>query len=170
MRTATARPLPLAPSTKRAVWASAITTLFVALVAATPRSPFHSVMPREFEPGGPFRWLSDVLGLAGLGQTALFVVGILATTGAALGFLLLLREAWHGRLTLRTVMIIAIVFHAIVLMLPLLFSRDAYSYAYYGRIVSTYGGNPWIDTPRDYPLNSLFWLTWPGWRSTPSVY
>lgn len=170
MQIATARPLPLAPGTKRAVWASAATMLFVALVASTPRSPFHSVLPRDFEPGGPFRVLSDVLGLGRLGQTGLFVVGILATTAAALAFLLLLREAWHGRLTLRTVAIVAVAAHVVVLMLPLLFSRDAYSYAYYGRIVSTYGGNPWVDTPRDYPLNSLFWLTWPGWRSTPSVY
>jgi len=170
MRTATARPLPLAPATKRAVWASAITMLFVALVAATPRSPFHSVLPREFEPGGPFRVLSDLVGLQHLGQTGLFLVGILATTAAAFAFLLLLREAWHGRLNLRTAMIIAVVAHLVVLMLPLLFSRDAYSYAYYGRIVSTYGGNPWVDTPRDYPYNSLFVLTWPGWRSTPSVY
>jgi alpha-1,6-mannosyltransferase len=128
------------------------------------------VLPREFEPGGPFRVLSDVVGLSQLGATGLFVVGILATTAAALSFLLLLREAWHGRLTLRALMVMAVMFHLMVLMLPLLFSRDAYSYAYYGRIVSTYGGNPWVDTPRDYPLNSLFWLTWPGWRSTPSVY
>jgi len=68
MRTATARPLPLAPATKRAVWASAITMLFVALVAATPRSPFHSVLPREFEPGGPFRVVSDLLGLQHLAK------------------------------------------------------------------------------------------------------
>jgi alpha-1,6-mannosyltransferase len=170
MRTATARPLPLAPSTKRAVWASAITTSFVALVAATPRSPFHSVLPRGLEPGGPFRIVSDVIGLDRLGQTGLFLVGILATTAAALAFLLVLREAWHNRLTLRHVLVMAVAFHIVVLMLPLLFSRDAYSYAYIGKIVTSYGGNPWVDTPRDYNLNSLFKLTWPGWRSTPSVY
>ena len=170
MRTATARPLPLAPPTKRAVWASAITTLFVALVAATPRSPFHSVLPRGLEPGGPFRLVSDMVGLDRLGQTGLFLVGILATTAAALAFLLVLRETWHNRLTLRHVLVMAVAFHIVVLMLPLLFSRDAYSYAYIGKIVTSYGGNPWVDTPRDYNLNSLFKLTCPGWRSTPSVY
>jgi hypothetical protein len=152
------------------VWASAISVLFVALVAATPRSPFHSVLPREFEPGGPFRALSDVVGLGNLGQTGLFLIGIAATTACALAFLMLLRETWHGRLTLRHVLVMAVVFHLVVLMLPLLFSRDAYSYAYIGRIVNDYGGNPYVDTPRDWPLNSLFQLTWPGWRSTPSVY
>jgi hypothetical protein len=144
--------------------------LFVALVAATPRSPFHSVLPRGLEPGGPFRLLSDLIGLGRLGQTGLFLVGILATTAGALAFLLLLREAWHNRLTLRFVLLTAVVFHVVVLMLPLLFSRDAYSYAYIGKIVTSYGGNPWVETPRDYELNSLFKLTWPGWRSTPSVY
>jgi len=59
----------------------------------------------------------------------------------------------------------SIAFHAIVLMLPLLFSRDVYSYAFYGRIVTTYRANPYGATPSDFPLNSLFPLTWPGWRS-----
>ena len=170
MRTATARPLPLAPATKRAVWASASSTVFVATVAATPRSPFHSVLPRGFEPGGPFRLVSDLVGLGGLSATALFLIGIAATTCAGLAFLFVLREAWHGRLPLRRVMLIAVAFHLLVLTLPLLFSRDAYSYAYIGRIVNTYGGNPWVDVPRDFEHNSLFPLTWPGWRSTPSVY
>ncbi|HSL12023.1 MAG TPA: hypothetical protein VLA82_11975 [Actinomycetota bacterium] len=170
MRTATARPLPLAPTTKRAVWASAITTLFVAVVAATPRSPFHSVLPRGFEPGGPFRVVSDLLGLGNLGLTALFLLAIAATTAGGIAFLFLLREAWHARLTVRHVALLTIAFHLVVLMLPLLFSRDAYSYAYIGKIVNDYGGNPWVDVPRDYDQIPLFILTWPGWRSTPSVY
>jgi len=58
----------------------------------------------------------------------------------------------------------------LVLTLPLLFSRDVYSYAYYGRIWTTYGGNPYVLTPSDFPINSLWKLTWPGWRATPSVY
>ena len=61
-------------------------------------------------------------------------------------------------------------FHVVVLTLPLLFSRDVYSYAYYGRIVTTYNANPYIATPKDFPFNSLFEYTWPGWRGTPSVY
>jgi alpha-1,6-mannosyltransferase len=52
----------------------------------------------------------------------------------------------------------------------LLFSRDAYSYAFYGRIFNTYGANPYSAAPADFPLNSLFNVTWPGWRATPSVY
>jgi len=71
---------------------------------------------------------------------------------------------------LRTVAILAVAFNVVVLTLPLLFSRDVYSYAFYGRIFNTYGANPYTASPADFPLNSLFNVTWPGWRATPSVY
>lgn len=144
--------------------------LLVAIVSATPRSPFFALLPRDYEPTGPFRWLADLLGLQYLNDPALMFVGLLATVSAAVTFILVLREAWNGRLSMRTVMTLAIVYQVVVVMLPLLFSRDVYSYAYYGRIVSTYGDNPYTSTPQDYPLNSLWQLTWPGWRGTPSVY
>ena len=144
--------------------------LFVALVAATPRSPFPPVLPQGMEPGGPFRWLSDLLGMHRLDESGLMLVGLASTISAAIGFILLAREAFAGRLSMRTAIWLAVAYHVAVLFLPLLFSRDVYSYAYYGRIVSTYGANPYVDTPRDFPLNSLFPLTWPGWRDTPSVY
>lgn len=144
--------------------------LFVAILSATPRSPFFAVMPRDYEPTGPFRWLADLLGLQHLNDSALMFVGLVATLSAAITFILVLREAWHGRMSMRTVMTLAITYQVVVVMLPLLFSRDVYSYAIYGRIVSTYGGNPYTNTPADYPLNSVFELVWPGWRSTPSVY
>ena len=144
--------------------------VLVALVAATPNSPFPPVLPRGMEPTGPFRWLSDLLGLGSLNATALMFVGLLATTTAAIGFILVLREAWNGRLSMRTVLILSVIYVVAVLTLPLLFSRDVYSYGYYGRMVSTYGVNPYVETPRDFDLNSLWRYTYPGWRSTPSVY
>jgi Glycosyltransferase family 87 len=164
------RPSSLVPNAKRAVAASIIGMVFVAIVSATPNSPFYPVLPTGMEAANPLRWLSGVLGLGHLDITALMFVGLIATICAAVGFVLLIREAWAGRIPVRTVVILAIVFHAIVLMLPLLFSRDVYSYAFYGRIVSTYRANPYGATPSDFPLNSLFPLTWPGWRGTTSVY
>jgi alpha-1,6-mannosyltransferase len=160
----------LEPNAKRAVAAWLLGMIFVALVSATPNSPFYPVLPSGMEAANPLRWLSSVLGLGHLDITALMLVGLLATASAAIGFVLLVREAWAGRIPVRTVVLLAIVFHAIVLMLPLLFSRDVYSYAFYGRIVSTYHANPYGATPSDFPLNSLFPLTWPGWRGTTSVY
>ncbi len=170
VQVSTQRPFSLAPKAKRAVAASIGGMVFVALVCATPNSPFYPLLPIGMEAANPLRWMSGVIGLGHLGTTPLMIVGLLATISAAAGFVLLVREAWAGRIPVRTVVLLAIGFHAIVLMLPLLFSRDVYSYAYYGRIVSTYGGNPYVLTPSDFPLNGLWHLTWPGWRETPSVY
>jgi len=170
MRAVHARPQPLARSARHALWASAGSMGFVAIVAATPNSPFPAILPRDYEPTGPFRWLGDLLFLPHLGHTPLMVLGLLAMVSTGIAFLLVLREAWHGRLSMRAVAIVAVVFHVVVLTLPLLFSRDVYSYGYYGRIVSTYNANPYITTPKDFHLNSLFRYTWPGWRGTPSVY
>ena len=170
MRSSPTRSRPLAPSTKRAIAASVASMAFVALVSATPNSPFNPILPATERAFGPLRWISSLLGLGHLDPAGLMLVGLLATTSAAVGFLLILREAWNRRISLKMVVLLAIGFHLLVLMLPLLFSRDVYSYAYYGRIVSTYGGNPYVLTPRDFPLNSLWSLTWPGWRGTPSVY
>ena len=67
-------------------------------------------------------------------------------------------------------MTLTIAYHVAILLLPLLLSRDVFSYAYYGRILSRYGGNPYVSTPADYPANDLFRFMWPDWRDTPSVY
>ncbi len=152
------------------MWVSVGGMVLVALVAATPESPFPPVLPRGMEPAGPFRWLSEMFGLGRLDPTVLMLVGLLATTTAAIGFILVLREAWHGRISMRTVLVLSVIYVLAVLTLPLLFSRDVYSYGYYGRMVSTYGVNPYVETPRDFDLNSLYRYTYPGWRSTPSVY
>jgi len=144
--------------------------LFVAVVSATPRSPFYPRLPRDVEAFGPLRWFSDLIGLPMLNDLGLMIVGLLATGAAAIGFILVLREAWNGRLAMRWVILLAVAYHALILFLPLLFSRDVYSYAYYGKIVTAYGGNPYVDTPKDFPHYALWEYTWPGWRGTPSVY
>jgi hypothetical protein len=142
----------------------------VAIVSATPRSPYYPVLPDGIEAQGPLRWIADLLGLQRLDDAGLMLVGLIAVAAAAFGFILILRESWNRRISMRMVFVLAIAFHVLVLTLPLLFSRDVYSYAYYGRIASTYGANPYVLTPHDFPLNSLWHLTWPGWRDTPSVY
>jgi alpha-1,6-mannosyltransferase len=164
------RTVALEPSALRAIAASLGGMLAVAIVSATPHSPYYPVLPDGLEASGPLRWIADAIGLQRLGDVGLMLIGLLAVVGAAVGFLLILREAWHRRITMRWVWVLTIGFHLLVLTLPLLFSRDVYSYAYYGRIWSTYGGNPYVLTPKDFPYNALWTLTWPGWRGTPSVY
>jgi alpha-1,6-mannosyltransferase len=156
--------------TRRAVAVSITGTLMVAIVAATPTSPFYPIHPQGGGPSGPLRLIADSVGLNGLGGGPIILVGLIAAITAGIGFLLLCREAWNGRLSMRMVIGLTLAFHALVLFLPLLFSRDVYSYSYYGRMVSTYHSNPYVMTPSDFRLNSLWGLTWPGWRATPSVY
>jgi alpha-1,6-mannosyltransferase len=170
MRLSSRRSEPLPPSAIRAIVASTLGVLMVAIVSATPRSPYYPVLPDGVEAQGPLRWVADALGLQHLGDTGLMLVGLIAVVAGAFGFILILRESWNRRISMRLVFVLAIGFHVLVLTLPLLFSRDVYSYAYYGRIASTYGANPYVLTPQDFPLNSLWHLTWPGWRDTPSVY
>src|SRR5262245_9301256 len=160
----------LDPATIRAIAASIVGMLAVAIVSATPRSPFYPVLPDGDQANGPLRWIADGVGLQHLGDYGLMLAALIAVVGAAIGFILILREAWHRRISMRLVWILAIAFHLIVLTLPLLFSRDVYSYAYYGRIWTTYGANPYVLTPKDFPYNALWTLTWPGWRGTSSVY
>lgn len=152
------------------VAASAAGVLFVALVAATPGSPFQPVLPPEAEPSGPFRWLAGLVGLDEVHGSALAAIGVVAVVVAAATFLLVLREAWRGNLSVRLVIGLAVAYHVVVLFLPLLFSRDVYSYAYYGRIASRYHANPYVATPADFPQDPLASLVGPKWRSTPAVY
>jgi len=170
MRRSPRRSEPLPSSAIRAIVASTFGVLLVAIVSATPRSPYYPVLPDGVQAEGPLRWVADALGLQYLGDAGLMLVGLVAVVGAAFGFILILRESWNRRISMRLVFVLAIAFHILVLTLPLLFSRDVYSYAYYGRIASTYGANPYVLTPKDFPYNSLWHLTWPGWRGTPSVY
>ena len=150
--------------------ASAAGFLAVALVAATPSSPFLPIQPQGAEPGGPFRWLAGVARLDRLEGPALVAAGVAAVALAAAGFALAAREAWRGRLSVRTVLLLAGVYHLVVLTLPLLFSRDVYSYAMYGRMAGVHGANPYVAVPADFPGDPAFGLVGPRWIETPAVY
>jgi alpha-1,6-mannosyltransferase len=147
---------------------SAASFLVVALVAATPGSPFTPLLPSE--PGGPLRWFAELVGLDGVHGSALAGIGIAAATLAAAAFLLVLRAAWRGQVSPRAVLWLSAAYLAGVLLLPLLFSRDVYSYAYYGRIAATYHANPYVVTPADYPADVLANFVGPKWADTPAVY
>ncbi len=163
-------PAPRRMSTKLAVGCSALGVLFVALVASVPGSPFQPVQPPGVVPRGPFAWLARSVGLERVHGDELAAIGVVAVFAAAVTFLLVLREAWNGRLSLGLVLGLAVAYHLVVLTLPLLFSRDVYSYAYYGRISSLYHANPYVQTPADFPRDLLAHFVGPKWRGTPAVY
>jgi alpha-1,6-mannosyltransferase len=154
---------------RRAVIASVATFSAVALIAATPRSPFHPVLP-ESHGSGPVGVLARLLFLDHLPHGVLIVIGFLAMISAGIAFLLLLLAAERGEIPTRQVVMLAVAFHVVVLLLPLLLSRDVFSYAFYGRILSRYGQNPYNSTPADFPASDISRFVWDGWRDTPSVY
>ena len=153
-----------------ALASSVASFLFVATVAATPGSPFVPVLPDAARSAGPFRWLAELVGLDAVHGSALAAVGVVAAASAAAAFLLLLRETLRGTVRVRTVLGLAVAYHVALLFLPLLFSRDVYSYAYYGRIAATYHANPYVATPADFPSDALSAFVGPKWFDTPAVY
>jgi alpha-1,6-mannosyltransferase len=158
------------PSGALALAASAASVVLVATVASVTRSPFQPVQPPGVEPSGPFAWLARFVGVDRLGASALATLGVVAIAVAAVSFLLVLRAAWRGRVSTRAVLALAVAYHAAVLTLPLLFSRDVYSYAYYGRISGVYEANPYVSTPADFPADALASLVGPKWVDTTAVY
>jgi hypothetical protein len=159
-------------SATRAVALSVASVLAFATFSAIPRSPFQPIGP--FNPGGPFVWFANLIHAGSMSNNLLVATGVPVTIFAVCAFLLLLREAWRGNVSLRTVLVLVVAYHVVVLMLPLLFSRDAYSYAFYGRIVAVYHGNPYVQTPLHYVSDPgarpLWHLLGPKWTDTLSVY
>lgn len=153
-----------------AVGASVASFLFVAVVAATPGSPFTPILPEAARSSGPFRWVAGLVGLDRVHGSALAAVGVVAVLTAVVAFLLVLREAWRGSISPRAVIGLALGYHVALLFLPLLFSRDVYSYAYYGKIAANYHANPYVATPADYPSDVLATFVGPKWFDTPAVY
>jgi hypothetical protein len=98
------------------------------------------------------------------------VVGVVAVALASIAFVLVLVECRRGTIPPKTVIGLAIAYHVALLFLPLLFSRDVYSYAYYGRIAAHYHANPYVATPADFPSDSLAAFVGPKWFDTPAVY
>jgi alpha-1,6-mannosyltransferase len=163
----------MTPSTRSpalALGASVASFVFFATVAAAPGSPFTPVHPPSAEAGGPFRWLAELVGLDAVQGSALAAVGVAAACLAAAAFVLVVREAWLGSIAPRTVLWLAVAYHVVLLFLPLLFSRDVYSYAYYGRIASVYHANPYVATPADFPQDALAAYVGPKWVDTAAVY
>jgi alpha-1,6-mannosyltransferase len=142
----------------------------MALVASVPGSPLHPVLPPGVGPEGPFRWLAGVLRIDELRGSALVASSVISVLASVSAFLFVLLEAWRGTVSLRTVVILAIAAHAIVLLLPLLVSRDVYSYVAYGNIAGLHHANPYVQTPADFPHDAVAMLVGPKWFSAPAVY
>jgi alpha-1,6-mannosyltransferase len=71
---------------------------------------------------------------------------------------------------MRVALGLSIAFHLAIVLLPLLISRDVYSYIAHGQIVSVHRANPYVQTPADFPSFLTRELVGPRWVDTPSVY
>ena len=140
-----------------------------ATVAAVPGSPLQPVLAPGADPGGPFVWVAETIRLDRLGD-ALPVASVLGVVAGMVGFLVLLRAAWRGDLSLRFALGLSIAFHLAIVLQPLLISRDVYSYIAHGQIVSVHHANPYVQTPADFPGILSRTLVGPRWVDTPSVY
>ncbi|MFM7718444.1 MAG: hypothetical protein ACKO8G_02980, partial [Actinomycetota bacterium] len=153
-----------------AVAASAATTLALLAFGSVPGSPFHPVLADGAGPAGPLRWLGEALGFARLRGDVAAGFGAALLAAAALAFAFLLAEAVAGRVRLRAVLWLAIAANVAVLAAPLLFSRDVYSYAAYGRIVAVHGANPYAAAPSAFPGDPATALVGARWLDATSVY
>jgi alpha-1,6-mannosyltransferase len=142
----------------------------MAVVGAAPRSPYQPLLTSGGQPHGPLTSLATWLRLDRIPGNPVLLVGVAVLVLAVVGFLLLLRATFRGQVRLGAVAALVIGAHGLVLALPLLYSRDVYSYAYYGRIEGWYGGNPYVQTPLDYPNDPLWKFVGSIWVSTRAVY
>jgi len=91
----------------------------------------------------------------------------IAAFGAYLGGLYLLDQR-RERLVL--VASIAAAIQLVPLGAPLLLSTDAWTYWDYGRIAAVHDGNPYVDTPRDFPHDPAYRHAGRSWRDSTTVY
>lgn len=149
---------------------SATGIALVSLVAAVPGAPLQPKLPPGVVPRGPIAALARAIGLDVLSSASLVTISVVAVAFGAAAFLFLLREAWRGHVSLRSIVLLAIAAHVVVLTLPLLVSRDVYSYIANGQIAGLHHANPYVLTPADFPLDPIASLVGPKWLSTPAVY
>jgi alpha-1,6-mannosyltransferase len=163
---------PLRRRATVATAATVVTSIVVALVASVPESPFTPPLARGAEAPRILAGPASALGLDRLARDVAGVVGTVVLVAAAAAFVFALREVWRGRLSLRLVLLVGVALHALALITPLFLSRDVYSYAIYGRMVSLHGLNPYTSIPaaawRD-PFNTQD-LVSVDWIDSPAVY
>ena len=153
-------PGSIARMRRRSVWVLAISMVLVtaalAMLSARPDAP---LAPPSLDDASPAR-ARDLLVWLSFGAMAV----------ACAVFVWAVTVAGRGRLSASVVLGVAMVLHVLVLAAPLVLSRDAYSYALYGRMVSEHGLNPYLTAPSALTGDPLLRVASPAWVDEPSVY
>jgi hypothetical protein len=175
MQTRTA-PAPAAPEPRTRTGALGATVAILAsffivgLLASRPGSP---MTPPLFEGAGAPSFmvrLTEVLGLDRVSRDGVGVLAAVALVAAAVAFVYALRRAWTGELGLRRIVVVAVLLHLLAIVIPLFLSRDVYSYAIYGRMVSVHGVNPYVEIPASFIDDPVYPLVSVDWIDSTSVY
>lgn len=164
------RPRSTTRSGTLALSASAAGLFAMSVVGAAPGSPYQPLLTPNGRPKGPLFDLAVALGIGDVHGNVLVGLSVVVTLLALGGFWLLLRASWRGEVGLGWVAGLVAGAYLLLLFVPLLFSRDVYSYAFYGRIAGVYGGNPYLETPLDHSGDLLWRYVGPIWIDTPAVY
>ncbi len=107
--------------------------------------------------------------VAGPGAASELVAGALVV--ALAGFAVLLHALHRGPvLPVRVVLAAGMGLTALCVVLPPAGSKDVASYAFYGRIITEHGENPYVTVPADHPDDPWYPDVSVRWRQTPSVY
>jgi len=147
-----------------------ITGVAIAIVGSRPDSPFTPPLPRGAAASWPLRGSVSLLGVDRLSRGAVAALGAILIFSAAGAFLFALGRAWRRELTVRRVIAVALLLHALALAMPVFLSRDVYSYTFYGRMVSRHGANPYTDIPAAFPSDPHYPFVSVDWIDSPSVY
>lgn len=155
---------------RRVIVAFVLSIVVLSLVVAAPGSPLRPVAPEGYERIAPMVAVSTTLGLGRVPQellSALTLFSLLACSGT---LLLALKHARLGQVSMRSALGVAMALQVLTLALPLLISRDVYSYAIYGRIASVYHLNPYTAAPIHFGDDLVFPFVAKKWIKTPPVY
>ncbi|HEX4838326.1 MAG TPA: glycosyltransferase 87 family protein [Solirubrobacteraceae bacterium] len=106
--------------------------------------------------------------LAGIGERLgfrVFLIALLAYTGAYGGILLLAR-----RIPARSAIALAVALHAIVLAGPILLSTDVFSYIAYARMGIVHGINPYVHGPMSIVGDPVYHYVGKDWKTVATAY
>lgn len=148
---------------------TAAALLVIAVAAVAPRTPLVPIADPVATASSPLHRLLN--GLVPAWPPS--VVASMAIGGALIlsaSFLLGLHHARRGTVSLRTILILAVLANSTVALLPLLGSRDVFSYLMQGRLFAVHGLNPYTGIAADVPSDPFFPFVDPMWRGVPSPY
>jgi alpha-1,6-mannosyltransferase len=157
----------------RARWSLAILVagyFAIAVVAGAPNSPLTVLLPEGARPPSWSSTLARVAGLDAIGRRGLTGIAWILVLVVLAAFVLVLAEAWSGRIGLSVVLVASGLSLAISVAAPLLLSHDVMTYAAYGRVEALYRHNPYVSKLSSFPHDPFVAATPGQWVHTHSVY